>query len=77
MPHLPCKAGEDAVTFVFHCVNCGKELTTDEFGLYRKIVRRDGENCLCYHCLAEKFDLDESKFPALVEEFKRQGCLLF
>ena len=61
----------------FYCSKCGKELTGDEFGLYRKIVRRDGENCLCFHCLAEHFDLDESKLPDLVEKFKKEGCMLF
>jgi len=65
------------VKFTFHCASCGKELTHDEFALYRKIVRRDGENCLCYHCLAEQFDLKEEELPALAEEFRRQGCMLF
>lgn len=63
--------------FVFYCTDCGKELTGDEFGLYRKIVRRDGVNCLCYHCLAAHFDLDEKKLPELVEKFKKEGCMLF
>ena len=63
--------------YVFYCSHCGKELTADEFAMYRKIVRRDGVNCLCYHCLAEQFDLDETKLPAMAEEFKKQGCMLF
>ncbi|MBO5221503.1 MAG: hypothetical protein J6C26_04235 [Clostridia bacterium] len=65
------------MSFVYFCSVCKKELTADEFALYRKLVRRDGENCLCYHCLAEQFDLDEEKLPEMAEQFKKQGCMLF
>ena len=36
------------------CVKCGKNLTYNEIGAYRKFVNRGGKDFLCKECLAKR-----------------------
>ena len=46
------------------CKNCGRTLTGDEIGLYRKLVNRGADTYLCKACLADHFSCD----TALLDE---------
>lgn len=59
------------------CVQCGRKLTGDEIGVYRKLVDRTAEKFLCKTCLAAYFEVSEDKIDKKIEQFKRIGCLLF
>ena len=59
------------------CLQCDRPLTSDEVAVYRKLVRRDATEFLCKTCLAAYFNVDEAKIDQKIEQFKRQGCMLF
>lgn len=59
------------------CLQCGRPLTSDEVAVYHKLVRRDATDFLCKTCLAAYFNVDEAKIDQKIEQFKRQGCMLF
>ena len=59
------------------CLQCDRPLTSDEVAVYRKLVRRDATEFLCKTCLAAYFNVDEAKIDQKIENFKRQGCMLF
>ena len=59
------------------CEKCGKGLTHDEIGLYRKIVTRNAVSFLCVSCLAEKLSLPPKDLLEMIDRFKRAGCTLF
>ena len=59
------------------CMKCGRELTSDEIGLHRKLVNRGAQTFMCADCLCDYFPLDREKIPALIARFRAQGCVLF
>lgn len=59
------------------CEKCGKRLSYDEVGLYKKTVNRFPESYLCISCLAEKFKTTEEALAERIEFFKKNGCTLF
>ena len=59
------------------CCQCGKALTSDEIGAYKKLVNRGAEEFLCKHCLAEKFHITPVLIDEKIRQFKQQGCTLF
>ena len=59
------------------CMKCGKELTNDEIGAYRKMVNRGALEFLCKSCLAAWFDCEEELIDQKIAQFKRMGCSLF
>lgn len=59
------------------CMHCGRPLTHDEIAIYRKMVSRAAKEYMCKTCLAQYFDVDESKIDQKIQQYKRQGCLLF
>ena len=59
------------------CVKCGKTLTYNEIGAYRKFVNRGGKDCLCEECLAKRLVISPERIDQKIEEFKLQGCTLF
>ena len=59
------------------CLQCKRPLVSDEIAVYRKLVRRDATEFLCKTCLAAYFNVDEAKIDQKIEQFKRQGCMLF
>ena len=59
------------------CIRCGKVLTGDELGLYRKLICRTGDRYLCADCLAEDLGCDRKILEEKIRTFKRLGCALF
>lgn len=59
------------------CRQCGRTLTADEIGLYRKTVHRGAETYLCITCLAAYFRCEEELLHRKIEQFRESGCLLF
>lgn len=59
------------------CVRCGRGLTFNEIGAYKKFVNRGGREFLCKGCLAAKLDVPVEEIDKKIEQFKLQGCTLF
>ncbi len=59
------------------CYKCGKEITSDEIGLNKKIVNRGVEKYLCIECLAEYFVTTVEALRENIERFRRAGCHFF
>ena len=59
------------------CKNCGRTLTGDEIGLYRKLVNRGAREYLCKDCLAAHFSCDTALLDEKIAQFRAMGCILF
>ena len=59
------------------CMECGKALTFNEIGAYKKFVNRGSTQFLCQTCLAAKLDVTVEEIDRKIEQFKAQGCTLF
>ncbi len=59
------------------CIICGRELTSDEIGLHKKLVNRGATEHECITCLAAHFRCTEQRLREKIEEFREQGCTLF
>ena len=59
------------------CIRCGAALTKDEVGLTKKLINRGCTEFLCFHCLAEHFQVTEYELHRKVLEFREMGCTLF
>ena len=59
------------------CEKCGRELTGDEVGIYRRLIFRGATSYLCLDCLAEKLGVSTELLRCKIEQFRRQGCTLF
>jgi len=60
------------------CRTCGKTpLTKNEIGLNKKLIHRELKDFFCMTCLAEYFEIRLEDLKEKIEEFKRQGCVLF
>lgn len=59
------------------CFKCGRELTADEMGLFRKTVDRMAEQFLCIDCLANRFDTTRESLQKMIDRFRESGCTLF
>ena len=59
------------------CEACGRAVTGDEAALYRKLICRSAEQCLCLSCLAEKLSLSEKTLLELIERYRGMGCAMF
>ena len=59
------------------CKQCGKKLTADEVGLYKKLIHRGAEEFSCITCLAAHFGCDEALLRRKIEQFRASGCQLF
>lgn len=60
------------------CFACGKkQLSRDELGLNRKMIGREIKQFYCLECFAEYFDVTTEELLAKIEEFKKEGCVLF
>ena len=59
------------------CLKCNKTLSTDEVGLYKKMISRMAEDFLCKECLAEKIGCSVGYLDKKIARFKQDGCLLF
>ena len=62
---------------MMHCKECGRVLSSDEKAVYLKMVNRQGREFLCKTCLAGYFEVSESSIDKKIEQFKKNGCMLF
>lgn len=59
------------------CKNCGKKLVPNEIGLTKKLINRGSTEFYCMDCLAEMFKCDKELLERKIEQFRKQGCVLF
>lgn len=59
------------------CIECGKNLTYNEVGIYKKLINRDSNEFMCKKCLAEMLKVPETVINKKIDDFKRMGCTLF
>lgn len=59
------------------CMKCGKSLSFNEIGAYKKFINRGSKEFLCKACLAAKLDVTTEEIDRKIEQFKAQGCTLF
>lgn len=59
------------------CKQCGRELTSDEIGLHKKMINRGATEFLCLSCLAAFYHCGEDLLLRKIEQFREQGCMLF
>jgi len=60
-----------------HCLKCGRELSSDEIGIYKRMINRGATEFLCASCLAEKYGVEETFIYNKIEQFRDMGCTLF
>ncbi|MBQ0124923.1 MAG: hypothetical protein KBS59_01195 [Clostridiales bacterium] len=60
-----------------NCTECQKTLEPDEIAIYRRMIFRDAEECLCADCLAKKFGVSRAEIDKKIKHFKEIGCTLF
>ena len=59
------------------CRNCGRKLTGDEIGIYKRMVNRGATDFLCASCLSGHFHIEEALIYEKIEHFRSMGCTLF
>lgn len=59
------------------CKNCKRTLTHDEIGLTKKLINRGSTEFYCMDCMAEIFKCDIPLLEKKIEQFRKQGCVLF
>lgn len=59
------------------CKNCGKALTPNEIGLTKKLINRGSTEFYCMDCLCKIFKCDKELLEKKIEQFRKQGCVLF
>lgn len=58
-------------------MECGKSLSYNEIGAYKKFVNRGSTRFLCKECLAGKLGVTAEDIDRKIEQFRAQGCTLF
>ena len=59
------------------CMKCGRDLTSDEIGLHKKMINRGATQFMCIDCLAEFYHCEVSLLRQKIEQFREMGCMLF
>lgn len=59
------------------CEKCGRVLTQDDIGFYKKMVNRGASSFWCIECVSTYFGLTTEKAHDMIERFRKQGCTLF
>lgn len=59
------------------CHRCGNKISTNEIGLNIKFFGKGVTEYLCLSCLAEYFSVSEDLLKEKIEQYKKNGCLLF
>ena len=59
------------------CRECGRELTSDEIAVTKKLINRGAREFYCVSCLAKYFEVTEAVIEERIEYFKKTGCTLF
>jgi len=58
-------------------MQCGRDLTSDEIGLHKKMINRGSTEFMCLSCLAAFYHCEEELLIRKMEQFRAQGCMLF
>lgn len=61
----------------YACMECGRHLTPDEIGLYKKMVNRGARRFLCIDCLAAYYGTTVATMEERIAHFRATGCSLF
>lgn len=61
----------------YACMQCGRHLTPDEIGLYKKMVNRGARRFLCIDCLAAHYGTTVAAMEERIAHFRATGCSLF
>ncbi len=59
------------------CAVCGRQVSSDEAALTRKLINRGTSRFLCLSCLSEHFQVSTEELQRKIREFKAMGCTLF
>lgn len=59
------------------CKTCNKYLTTNDIGLYKRLVSMVNDDYLCKECLAKRFNCDVKILDEKIKQYKEMGCTLF
>ncbi len=59
------------------CFRCGRPLTGDDVGLYKKLFNRGATEFLCLSCTSAHYGISETRARELIDHFRRSGCALF
>ena len=59
------------------CVQCGRELASDEKALTRKLIHRGATAFYCLACLADHFQVEQTALEQKIIEYRQMGCTLF
>ncbi len=59
------------------CMKCGRDLTADEVGIYKRLVNRGATTYLCKACLSAHFGCTQTQIDEKIEHFRAMGCTLF
>ena len=59
------------------CMQCERPLDCNDIGAYKKFINRGAREFMCKSCLAAKLNISEDAIDRKIEQFKRQGCVLF
>ena len=54
------------------CVKCGKPLEFNDIGATKKFINRGATEFMC-----QELGVSEELIEKKIEQFKRQGCMLF
>lgn len=60
-----------------NCINCNKILTTNDIGLYKRLVSMINDEYLCKECLAKRFNCDIKVLDVKIKQYVDMGCTLF
>ena len=61
----------------YNCIRCGAPLSTDEIGLYKKMINRGAVEFMCIECLSRELSVSVDELRSRIEYFRRMGCILF
>ena len=67
----------ETVDMTEYCKKCGRTLTRDDIGLYKRFVNRGATEFFCTSCLASHFHVSEELLQKKIAHFRAQGCTLF
>lgn len=60
-----------------NCRTCGKPLNDYDIGIYRKLMDRAAQTCLCRDCLAQTLGWSRAYIEELIFQYRRRGCTMF
>ncbi len=59
------------------CLNCGKNVISDNESLCRKFFGMKTDKFMCYDCLAVHLKCEVSTIKEIELNYRKQGCMMF